>query len=423
MKLSTPRYKVQSIEKTIFWDIDFILININALLILIGYGMAIHSGSESVATMKVVKSFFMLISAIGLLKSINLNNRVFKTPSFIYVLVFSFWVLLMSFFTVNVGFSISRATGFLAPFIYVYIAMHNLLNKYNVINLLKAFIKTMNIIYFIPVISYFVSGLGFGEIDIYGQGGQEGHFFVSNHYGWACSIFILTSIDIWLNNKPGKSYKIFLFSFALVAIYITIISGNRASWLSLLFALLILIVRIKTIRTDYKIFLSLIPTIAIIFFSQIPDSSLNTRIEDTELQFKEGEARFQTAELAIRQFEENKVLWLTGAGMFNYESIINSGGLGDYHNSYFEVLFGGGIILFLLFINFMVIRPVYNYAKYYSKYFIVLPPLLIIPFFESNLTGGQFLFFPWFIFMLLFNISPPQKQQQLKPRPKQAYSI
>lgn len=76
--------------------------------------------------------------------------------------------------------------------------------------------------------------------------------------------------------------------------------------------------------------------------------------------------------------------------MFNYERIIHGEGLGDYHNSYLEVLFGGGIALFLMFINFMIIRPFYYYAKYYSKYFLLITPFAIIPFFESNLTVVSF---------------------------------
>ena len=77
--------------------------------------------------------------------------------------------------------------------------------------------------------------------------------------------------------------------------------------------------------------------------------------------------------------------------------------LHGYHNSYYEILFGVGIILFLVFLSFMMFRPLIRYIKYYAKYTLLLPPLMILPFFESNLTGGQFLFFPWFTFMLLLN--------------------
>ncbi len=93
--------------------------------------------------------------------------------------------------------------------------------------------------------------------------------------------------------------------------------------------------------------------------------------------------------------------------MFNYDEVAPFRELGSYHNSYLEIFFGGGIILFILFCLFMVFRPVGNYFKYYSKIFLIFPPLAIIPFFESNLTGGQFLFYPWFMLMLLFNLAPP----------------
>lgn len=397
----------RNIQKQIFRDPDFILLNINALLVILGYGIAVYTQLDSVAVMKAIKSFFLILSSIVLFKDLKLTRNPIPSPTFIYILIFSFWIFLMSFFSEDVGYSISKSLNFLLPFIYLYLALHNLLNKFPALDLLKAFIRSVNLIYSLPVIAFIISGIGFKEFNIYGYGGKEGQFFVSNQYGWACAVFIISSIDLWLNTKLHVSYKIFLVAGILVALYLSLISGNRASWLSILLALVVFILRLKNIRTDFKILISLIPILAIIWFYQIPESSLQTRLTDTEEQLTTGEARFNTAKLALNKFNENKTLWLTGAGMFNYERIIHGEGLGDYHNSYLEILFGGGIILFLLFVNFMIFRPIYFYITYYSKYFLIIPPFFVIPFLESNLTGGQFLFFPWFIFILIFNIPPP----------------
>ncbi len=410
--------KSKTLQRKIWTDPNFIFLNINAFLVVFGYGIAVYTALESVAAMKIVKSFFLAVSCIFLFKDMKLNRNPIPSPTFIYVMIFSFWVFLMSFFSSNIIYAISKSLNFLFPFIYLYIALHNLLNKYPSVELLKAFIKATNIIYLIPVLSYIISGAGFGQVNIYGQGTKEGQFFVSNQYGWSCCIFIITSVDLWLNAKPGKGYRIFLIISSLVALYIMLISGNRASWVSMIFALMIFILRLKNIRTDFKVLLMIIPIAAGIWFYQIPESSLQSRLNDTESQLEKGEARFNTAKLAISEFNDNKILWVTGAGMFNYEEIIHGEGLGDYHNSYLEVLFGGGIILFLLFINFMLLRPIYYYIKYYSKYFLLIPPFVVIPFFESNLTGGQFIFFPWFIFMLLFNI-PPYYDEMMKANAQQ----
>ncbi len=402
--------------RKIYYNTDYVLLNVNAFLVIIGYALAVYTNLESVAFMKIVKSFFIAFSIIALFKNMQLSKNPFPSPTFLFILIFSFWVFLMSFFSENIGYSLSKAMNFLVPFLYVYIAMHNLLNKFSANDLLKAFLRSFNMIYAIPIFLFLLTGAGFSQTNIYGQGSKEGQFFVSNQYGWACSVFIISSVDLWLNTKFSNKYKMFIVVMTCVAMYLVLISGNRASWVAIGLALLIFIIRLKNIRVDFKIIIALIPIVAIIWFYQLPESSLMTRINDTETQLERGEARFNTAKLAISEFNEEKTLWLTGAGMFNYEKIIHGDGLGDYHNSYLEVLFGGGIILFLMFLNFMVFRPFYYYATHYSKYYLIITPLLVIPFFESNLTGGQFLFFPWFIFMLLFNIPPAYDKTSIEPK-------
>ena len=90
--------------------------------------------------------------------------------------------------------------------------------------------------------------------------------------------------------------------------------------------------------------------------------------------------------------------------MFNYDAFIKEGeGIANYHNSYFEILFGLGVP-FLFFIWFLCYMSLLNnLLKRVSKYDLLLIPLIIIPFFESNLTAGQFLFFPWFSYVFALN--------------------
>lgn len=413
-----------TVEKQIFRNLDFIFLSINAALVIIGYGLSVYTNGATIESMKILKSFLLLISAVGLIRSMSLNKKSIPSPSVVYILVFCFWVFLISFFAENILFSLKTASGFLAPFVYIYVALHNLLVKYDIYSLLRAFIKSMNIVYAIPVLTYVLSGAGFEQINIYGQSSVAGEIFISNQYGWASTIFILSSIDILFTSRPGKVHRIFLFVFTIAALYITLVSGNRASWLSLILSMLIFVVRLKTVRLDFKFLLMIVPIAGVIWFSKIPNSSLNARLEMTQTQFERGEERLNTANTVIKYFNQKDILWLTGVGMFNYKIIANMP-LSDYHNSYLEILFGGGLILFLMFISFMVLRPIYHYVKYYSKYYLLFSPLLIIPFFESNITGGQFLFYPWFIFMLLYNINPEKTLVQKKsviqkniPRPK-----
>ncbi len=414
-----------NIQKRIFRDPDFILININAFLVVFGYGLAVITRLESVELMRIIKSFFLVISAVIMIKDMNLNKQPLPFPTIIYIGIFCFWILTMSFFTTDLQFSILRSLSFLFPLIYVYIVLHNLLNKFPCMEIIKAFTRSFNLIYAFPVLAFLCSGAGFSQINIYGSGGNQGQFFVSNQYGWACAIFLVSTVDIILNNSTSKIFKISRYTLMFAAIYLLLITGNRASWVSVLIAIPIFLLRLKNIRLDFKILLSIIPIAVIIWFYQIPDSSLQTRLTETETQMDSGEPRLNTAKIVLEKFNEQKTLWITGAGMFNYEFTLHGDGLADYHDSYLEVLFGGGIILFLMFIAFMFIRPLYHYAIYYSKYFLVITPVLVIPFFESNLTGGQFVFFPWFIFMILFNMPPhyeANKFQQLKSLKRPVYS-
>ena len=102
-------------------------------------------------------------------------------------------------------------------------------------------------------------------------------------------------------------------------------------------------------------------------------------------------------------FNSHPLNWVTGIGVFNYSLIHGKTNVLTYHNSYWEILFGLGLPLFFAFLSFMVFRPLYRFIKFYSKYTLLFIPLLIIPYFESNLTAGQCLFFPWFTYMLLLN--------------------
>ena len=134
-----------------------------------------------------------------------------------------------------------------------------------------------------------------------------------------------------------------------------------------------------------------------------PNSSINFALDKTQKQEKVGEARFETAGVMLDDFNHEPTYWITGVGMFNYKLLKGNTKLSSYHNSYWEGRCGFGIPGFLVFLSFMVFKPVTRFLKYYSSYTLLLPPLLILPFFESNSTGGQFLFFPWFSFMLLLN--------------------
>lgn len=76
---------------------DFILLNINALLIILGYGLAVYTDTASVPMVKLIKTAFLAVSLIALLKNLQFKSNPFPSPTIIYLLVFAFWVTLMAF--------------------------------------------------------------------------------------------------------------------------------------------------------------------------------------------------------------------------------------------------------------------------------------------------------------------------------------
>lgn len=404
--------KIAQVKK----DPNFVFLMINALLVIIGYAWGVHTDGDSAPTMKIIKSAVLFFSLIVIFRDLNFSKKIFAFPSFIYMIVFSFLVILMAFFGKNTSYSIGRALDFLVPFLYVYLSLQNLLRKYHVYDILRASIEIFNLIYMIPILAFLITGRGILDQNIYGTGDNQGQYFVSNQYGWSSCFFILTSIDILINTKRPRYYIVFHVIMIFIAFYLLLISGNRSSWLAMALAILIFVMRLKIVRTDLKIISLILPFTIVMLLISIPDSSLNVRFSDTERQIDSGEERFLTAQMAANYFNQHKYMWITGAGMFNYEEVIPNSQLSDYHNSYFEILFGGGIILLILFVSFMLFRPVYLYAVYYSKYFLCLSPLIVIPYFEANITGGQFLFYPWFIIILLFNIHPVGTKEKSTPK-------
>ena len=80
--------------------------------------------------------------------------------------------------------------------------------------------------------------------------------------------------------------------------------------------------------------------------------------------------------LILRRLSETPSHWFTGVGLFNYAAFKKEGeGIGNYHNSYFEILFGLGVPLFLLFMVFMLYEPAKQFIKACLQIRFVLDPI------------------------------------------------
>jgi hypothetical protein len=388
-------------------DPIFRLLLINMALVILGYALGVLTGLASVAPMRILKYTVLLISVLIVLKlNVRILSLLTRYAQGIFVL--SAALFLFALFTSSPLVSIGRALTFIIPFLYVALSVGYLLIRYTIRDTLNHCLNITNWIYFLPIVSYFITGGSLTDTNIYYISVENNDTaFVSNHYGWSGTIFIVTGIDLLRNANLPTWRRLLIVIFCGISMYLVLISGNRTSWLSLLLVFMVFIVQYRRIALYQKAILALLPLGLIFYLIQDPTSALNNRINKTRVQAAKGEARASVAKTMSSYFNSNPVLWATGIGLFNSPRIKQIIGWSGYHNSYFEVLFGTGVAMFLLFCYLLLVRPLWIYLRYFAEHYLFLFPFVVIPFFESNLTGGQFLFFPWFIFVLLMSYCRP----------------
>jgi len=382
-----------------------LLLCLNMALVILGYGLAVLTGKASVGPMAIIKPIILFLSFIYVWnKKRNLNfSTVFssgQTPLF-----FSLFVLLSVLWSQQPSKSIYSAVTLVLPIIYIYMSVDLLIRKYGIQETMLLFHKMLIITFSIPVIAYLITTPSLADTNIYGFDEESGQAFFSNHYGWASTILILSIIGMYRQIRKNIFAHIIAIIALLLSTYLILISGSRSSIISLALAIVIMLFRYKGISTFYKTFILISSIAGVLFLLADEDSGLNLALTRTETQREQGEARLDITNVMLNHFDKNPDLWIRGLGFFNHKPLKDSPlGINGYHNSYWELLFGLGVPVFLLFLSFMVFRPILNYSRFFSKWVLIFPPILLIPYFESNVTAGQFLFFPWFTFMFLLNV-------------------
>lgn len=398
MNLITP-------HRHITRDPIFRLLFFNMALVILGYAIGVLTGLASVGPMRVVK-YSVLLGSILYLSQINILVLRLLAHYLKTLFTLSATFLFFALLTESPSDSLIQVLTYIIPFLYVAFSLGYLLLRYPLPETLHAFISAINWVYLVPIVSFFATGGKLTDTNIYFISAEnEDSAFVSNHYGWSGTLFLLSGLDLLRNASLPRWRRVAIITFGLIAAYLVLISGNRTSWLSLVLVGLIFIFRYRSISIYQKVLLFLIPLGMVYYLSRVPSSALNSRFEKTEKQQKKGEPRLNRSATLIEYFNANPALWVTGIGMFNKKKVKAITGWAGYHNSYFEVLFGAGIVVFTFFMYIIVVRPFWYYIRYFSTHYLFFLPLLIIPYFESNLTGGQFLFFPWFISTLLMSYS------------------
>lgn len=401
-------------KKNIYRDRTYWYLVVNCALVIIGYALAVQTHMASVPFMFLLKNAVLLLSIYHLLsRRIIYFSVIFSTIQGISVL--SILLVISSLLSSDSFRSLVKVLSFIIPMMYVAVSVLYLLLVYEIKEVFNAILDGLNWIYLIPIISFFLTGGSLNDTNIYFISVEnEASVFVSNHYGWSATIFLVTGIDLIRNKSLFMWRKVFIAALCPIAVYLVLISGNRTSWLCLAIAMALFIVRYKGIGFAAKGIASLIPLLIVAYLLADSKSAINTRVEKSKIQEKKGEARVQHVKRIIEYFNKSPSSYVTGLGMFNSKKLNSVIGWSGYHNSYFEVLFGAGVPIFLLFLTIFLLRPGWNFMVYFSEHYLFLPPFVIIPYFESNLTGGQFLFFPWFATVILLGYSKKVAELKLK---------
>jgi hypothetical protein len=296
-----------------------------------------------------------------------------------------------------------KTLTFLLPLLYILQTIRILHSNFNLFNLKKILWLGFYIVYVSPLIIYLIFEKRFEStyLSLYVQ------YFKHNQYGWASILYLLLTFDIYKNYKNNRFFILINAILVPVAFFVLFTCGNRSTWLSSGISIIIFLFLIKNNYSLLKKgFISLFLIICFFALNLNPESSLNIAKERTLIQLSNGmeaSLRFKFASIGFYNFNQTPYKCLFGNGLFNYLGLDGIGSHG-YHNSYYEILFGFGILIFVIFVRSMVILPLKNYLKYYAKNSILLAPLIIIPFFESNITGGQFIFYPWFSIMIFYSL-------------------
>ncbi len=367
-------------------------------LVIVGYWLSTITQGASLSLMLIIKTSVLGLSfAVTSIKCRNI--AVFKTlknnwssRSFIILAILA---TLPTFYS-GVGFY--RTLTLILPLYYIIQSVTYLIGTFGLFDFIKKITLAFLLIYSIPLFSYLIYGGGFAVYNIYGYSEESNGAFVSNHYGWSSAIVITSIFIYWRLVRLSYLIKILFAALLLLAFYFLFISGSRSGLVSLALILILIISKRNIMGLRYKISLILITTFFTINLLKKQDSALNFVVDKTKSQIETGgDSRTLRTEKILAYFEEKPVLWFTGIGLFNKAELKNRIGFYGYHNSYWDVLFGGGIVLFLIFLRLAVWYQLKAVIFSSNPFVLLFPIFLIIPFFESNLTSGQFLFFPWFV--------------------------
>jgi len=389
----------QNRNKQSRWDWHLFLYFLNVFLIVYGYGLR----DQIFLAVKMLRMGIVSASLIGLLFA--LPQGIFRFDKRKNWVVYGFLLLNIVVLPFSVDFvrSIERIAAWIPFLIYTNYFVVYLFTRYTKDEAKIKLLQVYSLAYFYPVALMFAYGIMFQTENIYGQTIGS---YRTNVLGWACAFFILTSFDLYANYPIPKWMRILFFIAVLLSLWGIVLTGSRSSYASLALGTMVLVLRSNQVSRGLKVAASIFILGFAYYIINSADSVVNLRASYADIRHQRGEIRFKLAETATNTFLDNPLLLITGFGFDGFQKGLKyyAGVKTDLapHNSYLEIFFSSGILAFLFFMVFFAGNAVWKYLRFDSQHFVFFPMLLIVPYFESNLNAGQFLFFPWMTILFYY---------------------
>ena len=396
------------------WDWHVVVFFLNVFLVVYGYSLrgGAFQAVKAFRTVLVVVSLLALFFGQGRVKYLLNNQKNWVLWVFIGL------NLAVVPFSVEFFRSLERLLAWLPFLIYTNYFIFYLFTHYSKDEALIKLLQVFNLAYAYPVAIMFVNGVVFQAQNIYGE---NVGWYKANVLGWASTLFLLTGFDLYANRPMAVWLRNLFFGIAVFTLWGVVLTGSRSSYIGLAAAGGILVWRSNRISIQLKTAVLLCLFCFGYYIINSPDSVINLRAQYATMTQQKGEVRLELAQKAFELLLKFPGLIFTGFGFDNFRTGLETyGGIQTElasHNSYLELLFSSGLFVFLFFVIFMAFNALYKYVVFDSQRFVFLPMLLIIPYFESNLNAGQFLFFPWMTF-LFYYVHVTSKQISLPSNPK-----
>ncbi len=381
------------------WDWHLLVYSLNVFLVVYGYGLR----GDAFQAAKLIRTGLVIVSLLGILFLQGQVKYIFNQNKNWVLYGFVGLNIIVLPFSVEFLRSFERIIAWIPFLIYTNYFIVYLFKHYTKDEAKIKLLQIFSLVYFYPVVVMLMAGIAFQTENVYGQ--YVGAY-KANIIGWSSTMFVVMGFDLYANRPMSKWVRYTFFITAFLTLWAIVLTGSRSSYVGLALSSLVLIVRNRQISVYLKIAASVCIIAFAYYIITSPDSVVNLRAKYAGMRRQRGEVRFQLAEKAFDVFVNKPGVLFTGFGFDGFRA-----GLERYagvqtdlasHNSYLEVLFSGGIFSFLFFLIFYAINAFLKYLRFDSQYFVFLPALMVIPYFESNLNAGQFLFFPWMTFLFYY---------------------